>query len=91
MKTDEEKKKIAEAKEAKTAEEKAEIEAKTSKAAKKAEAKDRTPEQALEDDWKIDVKRKEIGPYITVTGRMRGGLKPSQQKKAQEILKGYGF
>jgi len=65
--------------------EKAEAEAKA-----KAEAKsDRTPQQALSIDWPR--KHKILAPYITEEGRMRGGLKPSDQKIAKEILKRYGF
>ena len=49
----------------------------------------RTPQQALKDDWKT--KHKELAPYITAKGRVRSGLKPSDQAKAKEILTGYGF
>lgn len=50
---------------------------------------DKTPSQALKDDW--PAKHNELGPFITAKGEMRSGLSPSQQAKAQEILKGYGF
>jgi hypothetical protein len=50
---------------------------------------DKTPEQALKDDWKT--KHTYLGQYITATGQIRSGLKPSDKAKAQEILAGYGF
>lgn len=50
---------------------------------------DKTPEQALRDDWPS--KHKQIAPYITILGKVRGGLRPSDQKKAKKILKSYGF
>ena len=56
---------------------------------KTVEKPDMTPDQALNADW--PAKHKQLAPYITKDGRMRGGLKPSEQVKAKEILKGYGF
>ena len=50
---------------------------------------DKTPEQALRDDW--PKRHFEIGPYITEKGKVRGGLKPSDQEKAWLILREYGF
>jgi len=50
---------------------------------------DKTPQQALADDW--PTKHNELAPYITALGKVRGGLKPSDQAKAQEILSEYGF
>ena len=50
---------------------------------------DKTPDQALREDWKE--KHALLAPYITETGKMRGGIRPSQQKKAKKILKFYGF
>jgi hypothetical protein len=52
-------------------------------------AADKTPEQALRDDW--PKKHKQLAPYITLKGQMRGGLSPSDQARAKEILTGYGF
>jgi hypothetical protein len=57
--------------------------------AKTEEKLDKTPDQALRDDW--PKRHKEIAPYITIEGRMRSGLKPSDQEKAKKILKRYGF
>lgn len=57
--------------------------------ADRAEKADRTPQQALKDDWAD--KHADIGRFITKNGEMRGGLKPSDQEKAKEILKSYGF
>lgn len=51
--------------------------------------RDMTPDQALREDWPS--KHAKLAPYITENGRMRGGLSPSDQKKAQEILRSYGF
>jgi hypothetical protein len=50
---------------------------------------DKTPDQALRDDW--PAKHTQLAPFITINGRMRGGLKPSDQEKAKEILRSYGF
>ena len=50
---------------------------------------DKTPQQALKDDWKA--KHNELAPYITAKGEMRTGLRPSDQAKAKEILASYGF
>jgi hypothetical protein len=50
---------------------------------------DLTPAQSLAADWKN--RHPDIGRYITNTGQMRSGLKPSDQAKAREILKSYGF
>ena len=50
---------------------------------------DKTPEQAFKDDWKAN--HHKLAVYITQKGKMRGGLKPSDQIKAREILKSYGF
>jgi hypothetical protein len=50
---------------------------------------DRTPEQRLKDDWPS--KHRQIAPYITMLGKVRGGLRPSQIKEAERILKSYGF
>jgi len=50
---------------------------------------DKTPQQALRDDWKT--KHNQLAPYVTVKGAMRSGLKPSDQAKAKEILQSYGF
>ncbi len=50
---------------------------------------DKTPQQALKDDWQA--KHKELAPYITAKGRIRGNLKPSDKAKAIEILERYGF
>lgn len=54
-----------------------------------AEKLDKTPEQALRDDW--PTKHRQLAFYITEKGRMRTGLKPSDQAKAQKILKDYGL
>jgi len=51
--------------------------------------RDLTPEQALKQDW--PKMHNQIGRYITEQGRVRTGLTPSDRKKAQEILKEYGF
>jgi len=75
--------------------EKAEAVAKDQAEAKaKAEARakaraDMTPQQALSQDWPR--KHKVLAPYITENGLVRGGLKPTDQKIAKEILKRYGF
>jgi len=63
-------------------------------AEKQAEARakaraDMTPQQALSQDWPR--KHKVLAPYITENGLVRGGLKPTDQKIAKEILKRYGF
>lgn len=50
---------------------------------------DKTPQQALRDDW--PAKHTQLAPYITLEGKVRTGLKPSDQAKANEILKSYGF
>jgi len=50
---------------------------------------DKTPQQALKDDWQA--KHKELAPYITAKGKIRGNLKPSDKAKAIEILERYGF
>ena len=50
---------------------------------------DKTPQQALNDDW--PTRHNQLAPYITVRGEMRSGLKPSEQAKAREILESYGF
>lgn len=50
---------------------------------------DKTPDQALRDDW--PAKHKQLAPYITLKGTMRTNLKPSDQKKARAILRSYGF
>jgi len=50
---------------------------------------DRTPEQALKDDWPR--LHRQLAPYITEKGTVRGGLKPSQVEKAKKILKMRGF
>ncbi|NIW99142.1 MAG: hypothetical protein GWN13_13025 [Phycisphaerae bacterium] len=57
--------------------------------AKQTEKIDKTPDQALRDDW--PTKHRQLAPYITEKGRMRTGLKPSDQEKAKKILKSYGF
>lgn len=50
---------------------------------------DKTPEQALKDDWQA--KHNQLAPYITAKGKMRTGLRPSDQAKAKDILRSYGF
>lgn len=50
---------------------------------------DKTPDQALRDDW--PARHNELAPYITIDGKVRTGLRPSDQVKAKEILKQYGF
>jgi len=52
-------------------------------------AADKAPEQALKDDW--PTKHNQLAPYITAKGKMRSGLKPSDQAKAKDILRSYGF
>lgn len=48
-----------------------------------------TPEQRLGKDWPD--KHVVLAPYITQTGKVRGGLNIPDQEKARKILKGYGF
>jgi len=72
------------------AEEKAEKAAdKAAEKLDKAEKANRSPEKALKDDWAT--KHHELAPYITLKGRVRGGLSRSDQEKARQILESYGF
>ena len=50
---------------------------------------DKTPDMALRDDWVENHAR--LAPYITETGKIRGGIKPSMIKKAKKLLRHYGF
>jgi len=50
---------------------------------------DRTPDQSLREDW--PTKHEQLAPYITEEGKMRTGLRPSEQEKARKILGSYGF
>ena len=45
--------------------------------------------QALHDDW--PAKHKQIAPYITQSGKVRGGIPLADQKRGREILRSYGL
>lgn len=64
-------------------------EAKTEPKKTIAEKRNISPENALRQDWPS--KHRQLAPYITMKGKVRGNIGLKEQAKAKKILKDYGF